>query len=105
MASAGDGHCTALWSCLSGHDSQAILSVWLRVTKAKILPHLFLSEISIQSLLVFSFKRLGLPWQPQGKAVLSLLPRLCATLWRGKALINLHGEPTNGSDAKALDQW
>lgn len=44
---------------------QAILSVWLRITKAKILLHLFLSEVSTQSLLVFSFKSgfLGTPMQ------------------------------------------
>lgn len=104
MASAGGDRCPGLWSSPSRHDSQAALSVWMGITKAKILLHLFLSEVSIQSLSVFSFKRLG-PWQPQCKAVLSLLPQLCATLWRGKALINLHGEPTNGSDAKTLGQW
>ena len=63
---------TGIWTRLSlcrvalsldGHCSQAFLSGWWGIGKAKIYLCLFLSEESIQCLLVFSFKRLG-PWQP-----------------------------------------
>lgn len=62
------GICRQWWLCrvalsLDGHYSQAFLSGWWGIGKAKIHLCLFLSEESIQCLLVFSFKRRG-PWQP-----------------------------------------